>query len=639
MPISIYPVLLAGGASSRLWPLSDAAHPKWDLRLFGGETLLEQTWARAQQISGAARQNFIVAGQAHVQRIEATLGPLGLAADNLLVEPEARDTSGALAFALGRILKQDRDAVLLVLPGDHLIAPLEAFAQSAQAAAALAVQQQALVTFGIVPTFAATSYGYLHRGAELKIAGFSDARGYEVRAFKEKPDLATAEGYVKSGAYYWNGGIFAFPAALLLAEFEKQMPGHAAMIKELIAAPAAQFGEAAAKHFPKLQKTSIDFGIMERAAKVATVAASFSWDDIGSWSAIKGHIEQRGGNAVGARVDLDAHGAQGNVVLAPGRRVALIGVQNVAVIDGHNGLLVCDLAQDQLVKNVATRKAAVKSYDIEAPSQGRTITALIAEPPKVSGETGVMLVMHGYGNSRRQYAAWMEEWAARYDLVCVSPEYRDSGFDADPSGKGARQPYDFSHLQLADCLNAFRAARLKFPQADGKRTLVWGGSQGGHMALLAAEFAPNSFAACFDLCGVAHPIENPTVVVKHYWSEAEFAIRDARRWTDNVRCPVVLAHGTADDIVSDSHTREVCSALANAGKDFSVKFVPGGDHFLLPGSTRKEVSEQLGEAYFRFARRGGEDDFETKQAYEFKCPGGVTYRLDFASGLALWTQK
>ena len=106
-----------------------------------------------------------------------------------------------------------------------------------------------------------------------------------------------------------------------------------------------------------------------------------------------------------------------------------------------------------------------------------------------------------------------------------------------------------------------------------------------------------------------------------------------------MRCPVVLAHGTADDIVSDSHTREVCSALANAGKDFSVKFVPGGDHFLLPGSTRKEVSEQLGEAYFRFARRGGEDDFETKQAYEFKCPGGVTYRLDFASGLALWTQK
>lgn len=357
MAHKVYPVILAGGASSRLWPASDQKRPKWDLHIFGECTLLQETWQRARAIA-PAKQCLIVAGKAHATRIRASLNDLPKS--NLLIEPEGRDTAGAVAYAAGRILQDAPDGVLLVLPGDHVISPLERFVRCARAAANVATREGALVTFGIVPRSPATGYGYVHRGDALEDpqAPPGEPVAFLVRAFKEKPDRATAEAYVNSAEYFWNGGIFAFPMPHLMQELEEHLPAHAAMALELAqckGAAAKRWSASAAAHFPKLPKISIDFGIMEKARKVATVAADFEWDDIGSWTAVGDHLPKAAGNAAGPGVKLEAIEAQGNVVIAPGRKVALIGVQGLAVVDDPAGLLICRLDQDQLVKQIAQK--------------------------------------------------------------------------------------------------------------------------------------------------------------------------------------------------------------------------------------------------------------------------------------------
>lgn len=639
MSKTVFPVILAGGASSRLWPASGPTRPKWDLPLFGGRTLLARAWERALAVAPAG-QCFVVAGKEHRETIAKRLPDLP--AENLLIEPMPRDTSGAVAFAAGHLLARDANAVMLVLPGDHLIEPVERFAVCARAAAKAAAQQGVLVTFGIVPRSPATCYGYVHRGEKLAIreAGEKAPPIFRVQSFKEKPDRATAEQYLKAGDYYWNGGIFAWTLKTLAGEFQQHLPGHAELAAALAAAPDAEArGKAARERFEALQKTSIDYGIMERAAKagkVATVAADFAWDDVGSWTAVAAQMPEQEGNRAMPCTRVEAVQAKNNVVLAPGRRVGLVGVEGLAVVDDGEGLLVCKLEKDQDVKQIAQRSGLVKAFDIEVPTQGRTIIAAIAEPPEVTASTGFLLIMHGYGNSRFQYAETMKRWALRYDCICVSPEYRHAGYDADPNtGKGATDDYDFSHLQLIDCLNAYRAARLKYPQADGGRRYVWGGSQGGHLALLISAFAPRTFALGVDACGVTHLWREQ---FKARFDEAGQAIRDARRWVSRIRSPMVLFHGTADETVPAEQTREIAGLLAAEGKDFALRFIPGGDHFNRPVTTRQAVTEEMADGPLRTLRLDAPDDFDAKSVETFDCPGAV-YTLDFSGPVATFTRK
>lgn len=642
MSETVFPVILAGGASSRLWPASGRTRPKWDLPLFGGRTLLARAWERARAVAPAGNC-FVVAGKEHREAIARRLPELP--ASNLLIEPLARDTSGAVAFAAGHLMARDAGAVMLVLPGDHLIEPVERFAACARAAACAAVQQGVLVTFGVVPRSAATCYGYVHRGEKLAVQDAErNAPGvFRVQAFKEKPDRVTAEGYLKAGDYYWNGGIFAWSLRTLAAEFKQHLPGHAELAAALAAAPDAEArGKAARERFEALKKTSIDYGIMEHAAKagkVATVAADFEWDDVGSWTAVAAQMPEAQGNRAGPGTRVEAVDAKGNLVLAPGQRVGLVGVEGLAVVDDGEGLLVCRLEQDQDVKQIAQREGAVKTFDIEVPTQGRRIVAAIAEPPEVTGKTGFLLILHGFGNSRFQYAETMKRWALRYDCVCVSPEYRHAGFDADPvKGSGATDDYDFSHLQLIDCLNAYRAARLKYPHADAGRRYVWGGSQGGHLALLISAFAPRTFALGVDACGVTHLWKKHSDKIQKRFDEADQAIRDARRWVGRIRSPMVLFHGTADETVPVEQTREIAGLLAAAGKDFALRFIEGGDHFNRPVTTREAVTEEMADGALRALRLDAPDDFDAKSVETFECPGAV-YTLDFSGPVAAFTRK
>lgn len=373
----IFPVILAGGASSRLWPASSREKPKWDLRLFSAlsqakkpQSLLEAAWERARAMAPAT-DCFVVAGIAQAALVRTSLTELP--ADNVLVEPEPRDTSGAVAFAAGAILRKikmeragtasKKESVMFVLPGDHVISPLSNFVRDAKVAAQAAVELDSLVTFGIRPRTPATAYGYIRRGRETKLTRKSPGspRIYTVKEFREKPDRAIAEHYIASGEYFWNAGIFAWKLSTLLTEFERQLPEHAAMIHALRDSGAAiarksnkqsGFQKTIETFFPLLEKLSIDYGIMEHARSVTMVEADFEWDDIGSWSSVAGHLDQSSGNAVGPATNLISLDARANLVFAPGKRVALLGVEGLAVIESGDEILVCRLDRDQDVKKI-----------------------------------------------------------------------------------------------------------------------------------------------------------------------------------------------------------------------------------------------------------------------------------------------
>lgn len=364
----VFPVILAGGASSRLWPASNRERPKWDLRLFKAQgdaraqSLIEGAWERARALA-PAEQCFVVCGGEQAALVRSSL--TDLPASNLLIEPIPRDTSGAIAFAAGAILKrvnesngvlhEDR-AKMLVLPGDHVISPVERFTVCAHTAARAADSLDALVTFGIVALEPSTAYGYVHRGAEAPFALHApDApRVFRVNGFKEKPDLATAQGYLKSGEYFWNGGIFMWKLSTLMREFEHQLPGHFALARSLShTKSAAEWDASVFEQFPELKRISIDFGIMEHAKNVATVSADFNWDDIGSWSAVAPYLDDHEDNAQGPETTLIALDATKNLVFAPGKRVAIVGVENLAVVVNGNDILICPLNRDQDVKKVS----------------------------------------------------------------------------------------------------------------------------------------------------------------------------------------------------------------------------------------------------------------------------------------------
>jgi mannose-1-phosphate guanylyltransferase len=205
------------------------------------------------------------------------------------------------------------------------------------------------VTFGIVARSAATAYGYVHRGAAVQEG--QGMRVYRVNQFREKPDLATAKSYLASGEYYWNGGIFLWSLDTILREMKRQLPQHGALAEAL--RDGNSIDAVMREKFGGLKKISIDFGVLEKAEKVLCVAGDFDWDDIGSWSAVAAHLPQDQRNAVGPDTRVLSVEASGNVVLAPGKRVALIGVEGLAVIESEGQILICRLDRDQDVKKIS----------------------------------------------------------------------------------------------------------------------------------------------------------------------------------------------------------------------------------------------------------------------------------------------
>ncbi|NOK19161.1 mannose-1-phosphate guanylyltransferase [Corallococcus carmarthensis] len=348
--MALYPVIMAGGSGTRFWPLSRQARPKQFLPLASKQPLLTDT---AQRLKGLApvKNTFIVCGPVHAKTAAKLVK--GLPKGNLLVEPVARNTAPAIALAALQVAARDPKGVLAVLPSDHHVADVKGFQRTLAEAARIA-EGGHIVTLGIKPARPETGYGYIQVGDAL------DGGGRRVKAFKEKPDLKTAQEYVAGGDYLWNGGIFVFRADVMLAAFQKHMPEMQKGLEALQKAVGKRTFPAVLKRvFPKLPSISIDYGVMEKAENIAVLDGDFGWSDVGSFAAIP---EVRPADAQGNVVSGDAVlvDCTGCVVLADKRTLSVVGLHDVVVVDSGDAVLVVPKDRSQDVRKVVEALKARK---------------------------------------------------------------------------------------------------------------------------------------------------------------------------------------------------------------------------------------------------------------------------------------
>jgi mannose-1-phosphate guanylyltransferase len=345
--MKLYPVVMAGGSGTRFWPLSRQRRPKQFLALVGDTPLLAATVARLPPLAPIDR-TYVVCGPAHAAAVRRMLP--ALPPENVIVEPCARNTAPCVGLAALHVARRDRKGVMAMLPADHHVARPAAF-RDAVAAAARVAQQGAIATIGVRPSRPETGYGYLQLGPPLATGGkfARKLRPHKVARFVEKPDLVTAARYVADGNYLWNSGIFVFRADVILEEIRRAMPGLADVLDRIgsaIGTPRA--GRVLKQAFPECPSISIDYGVMEKSERIAVVPADFGWSDVGSFAALSDvrALDADGNVSEGEALIL---GGKNNVVLAqPGRPLAVVGLDDVIVVDAGDAVLVCrrDKAQD-----------------------------------------------------------------------------------------------------------------------------------------------------------------------------------------------------------------------------------------------------------------------------------------------------
>lgn len=347
--MKIYPVVMAGGSGTRFWPLSRKDRPKQFLPLAGDAPLLAATLARLPPLA-RPRDTYVVCGPAHAAAARRMLRELP--ADNFIVEPCARNTAPCVGLAALHVAAREPRGVVAMLPADHHIERPKAFREAVAAAAELA-GKGFIATIGIRPSRPETGYGYLEVGPRVPGRGKSKRKGREparkVERFVEKPDVVTAARYIADGGYLWNSGIFLFRADVILDEIRRAMP----VLGEQLDVIQASLGTPAyvrtlRRVFPDCPSISIDYGVMEKSKRIVVVPADFGWSDVGSFAALP---DVRPTDHLGNVVQGDALVIDGrnNVVVADGKRpVAVVGIEDVIVVDAGDAVLVCrrDRAQD-----------------------------------------------------------------------------------------------------------------------------------------------------------------------------------------------------------------------------------------------------------------------------------------------------
>ncbi len=356
------PVILSGGAGTRLWPVSRRAHPKPFMELVDGETLAEKTWRRAKSVAGDAsiitvtsRDYFFYTRDLYAGLAESTGN------ERFLLEPMGRNTAPAIALAALSIRDNEGEQTpMLVMPADHLIADLSSFQVAVNEATQLA-NAGYLVTFGIHPTHAETGYGYIRQGDALTNNG-----SYRVGEFVEKPNEASAAMYLESGEYYWNSGMFCFQAGQFLDVLQHNAPDvHSAVMRVWDATDKSQDPiEFPPELFSKCPGISVDYAVMEKAANTAVVASHFGWSDIGSWKAISELYESDGcGNRISGKAIMV--GSQNCFVQGAKRVVAAVGVSDTVIVDTGDAVLVADLDHAQDVKEVVSQLTELKHEAVD----------------------------------------------------------------------------------------------------------------------------------------------------------------------------------------------------------------------------------------------------------------------------------
>lgn len=344
-------VIMAGGIGSRFWPMSTPEYPKQFIDVMGvGKSLIQLTVERFKGI--CPKENFwVVTSERYVDIVKEQLPQIP--AQHILAEPEARNTAPCIAYACWKIRKEFPQANIVVTPSDALVIDTAEFARCIAVALEKTADSQAIVTLGMMPTRPETGYGY------IAAQGEADAKGIcEVEAFKEKPDVETAKGYLAAGNYFWNAGIFVWNADTITNAIRRYAPQIAGVMDEL---EPALFTDKEAEElkrlFPTCEKISIDYAVMEKAEDIFVLPAEFGWSDLGSWGSLRTLLPQdEAGNAkVGGRVDM--YNCRNCVVhAAEEKRVVLEGLDGYIVAEKNGQLLVCRLSEEQRIKDFAAGK-------------------------------------------------------------------------------------------------------------------------------------------------------------------------------------------------------------------------------------------------------------------------------------------
>ncbi len=341
--MKITAVIMAGGRGERFWPKSRNSCPKQFLSLTSdGETMIQKTVNRLRPLVDA-KDIFIVTNAAYTGLVKDQLPDVP--AENILAEPCARNTAPCIAFAAAIIGRKYDDAIMLVLPSDHLIGYENIYIKTLKKAVAVAEQGKNLVTVGITPTYPETGYGYINFGEEK-----GDA--YQVERFVEKPDLPTAKKYLSSGKYLWNSGMFVWKISSIMANMKEFMPDVAEGAERIAASfGTPDFEEVLVREFTAFPSESVDFGIMEKASDIYTLPGSFGWDDVGSWLAVE-RINETDENKNFISGDVIAVDAERTTVCGGKRLIAAIGTEDLIIVDTDDVLLVCSKNNTQDVKKV-----------------------------------------------------------------------------------------------------------------------------------------------------------------------------------------------------------------------------------------------------------------------------------------------
>ena len=348
----IHPIILSGGSGTRLWPMSRTLYPKQLLRLLGSQSLLQQTVQRVGDRDRFARP-LLIANEEHRFIIAEQLRETGIAPRALLLEPVGRNTAPAACVAALALVESDPEALMLLMPSDHIIEDPAAFAEAVERAAA-AARTGSLVSFGISPERPETGYGYIRRGDACR--GVDGA--FRIAEFVEKPVIEQAQAYLASGEYLWNGGIFLFPAQLVLQEFERLRPDIVAACRQALAEANrdADFVRLGKEAFEACPADSIDYAIMEHTDRAVVVPVAMGWSDVGSWDAL---WEISGKDAEGNSI-------AGNVVAEDTRNcylrseaglLAAIGVEDLVVVVTGDAVMLAPRNRSQEVRQLVARLA------------------------------------------------------------------------------------------------------------------------------------------------------------------------------------------------------------------------------------------------------------------------------------------
>lgn len=343
----LYAVIMAGGQGTRFWPRSRRNRPKQLLNIVGEATMVEQTVARIRPLIPPGR-TVVVAGEAYRDTLRSCLPHLP--AENFLFEPVGRNTAACVAWAALWVQQRAADAIMIVLPADHLIGDEAEFLRVLDTAAMAAQPLNRLVTIGIRPTHPETGYGYIRLGEDRMQVEDRDV--FRVACFVEKPSRQKAEEFLADGRYLWNSGMFVWRVDAILQEVRRCLPQLAKDLEAVgTAIASSSLPRVIADVYPRLQSVSIDVGVMERAQDVWVVPGDFGWSDVGSWRALSALLpaDAQGNVVVGEQRGLDTSGCY---IYSPNKLVATIGITDLVVIETEDVLLICPKERDQDVRKL-----------------------------------------------------------------------------------------------------------------------------------------------------------------------------------------------------------------------------------------------------------------------------------------------